>query len=181
MGSILDNGDDSYIWDIVSSDHKTAGGDAVNYYSVNKAESVIDPLYGEYVQRKIDGPYKVMAIARWPRRSPQGGEHGYTVEFDGMCAISRIELENQHAPYPSENDMLEMWRTVFHDADSMGVGLFFDVIKVDQKGFINDSPVFTDFVLTLKRRPQYAPERRIQAENPSLKDDDDIRNKIKHS
>lgn len=162
MGSILDDGESSFLWDCISSDHKSAAGTEVNFYSVNKQNSVIDPLYGEYTKREIDGPWKIFAIARWVKRTPVSGEAGYTVEFDGRCVISRIHLEDKHASYPSEGDILEMWRTPYHDADSLGQGLFFDVLNVDPKGFINDSPVFTDFVLTIKRRPQFAAERRVQ-------------------
>jgi hypothetical protein len=172
MSNILDNGDHSLLWDLISSDHKKGAGTDVNYYSVNKIASTMDPLYGEYTERKIDGPWRLPAIARWVQRSPMSAESGYTVEFDGTVTVSRISLEEKHASYPSENDIIEMWRTPFHDVDSMGEGLFFDVLKVAHKGFINDSPVFTDFVLTLKRRPQFSPERRIMPELPNREGED---------
>src|SRR4051812_614605 len=113
MGSILDDGESSFLWDVISSDHKTAAGVEVNFYSVNKMNSIIDPLYGEFVKRSIDGPWKIFAIARWVKRAPISGEAGYTVEFDGRCTISRVHLEEKNASYPSEGDILEFWRTPY--------------------------------------------------------------------
>ena len=160
MGKILD-GSESALFDSITSDLNEAAGEEVNYYSSNKEQSTIDPLYGEYVNHKIDGPWKLPALPKWPSQSPMAGEHGYTVEFDGKCTIARVHFEIYHAPYPIEGDILEFWRTPYHDVDSMGKGLFFDIIKVDNDGHINDSSVFVQFILTLKRRPQFGAERKL--------------------
>ena len=167
MGTILD-GSELFFFDSVNSNMTEAAGIEVNYYSMNKQGSVIDPLYGEYAQREVDGPWRLSAKAEWPQRSPISGEAGYTVEFDGKCTISRVHFEEKHAPYPIEGDVLEMWRTPYHDINSLG-GLFFDILKVLNDGHLNDSPTFTQFVMTLKRRPQFAPERRL-AETEEIKE-----------
>lgn len=160
MGRVLD-GSEVSIHDIVISDYKEAGGDEINYYSTDKQASTVDPVYGEYSDRHIDGPWNLPAIFKWPQQNPAVGDAGYTVEFDGKCYISRFHFEDKNAPYPIENDVIEAWRTPYHDEDSMGKGLFFDIIQVNNKGHINDSAVFVEFELILKRRPQYSAERRI--------------------
>ena len=160
MGRLID-GSELDFFDGVASDMNDLAGEEINYYSSNKEKSKIDPLYGEYTEHKIDGPWKVPAVPKWPEQNPVTGETGYTVEFDGICTISRVHLEEKHAPYPVEGDIVEFWRTPYHDADSMGKGLFFDVIKVNSKGYLNDSPNFVQFVLTLKRRPQFGAERKL--------------------
>lgn len=160
MGFILD-GSELRIFDSVTSDQTAAAGDDVNYYSLNKQASTVDPLYGEYITRQMDGPWRISASVTWAKRTPMPSETGYTVEFDGECKIARVHLDEKSAPYPTEDDIIEMFRTPYHDADSLGRGLFFDVIKADSDGYINDSPNFTKFVLTLKRRPQFGAERKV--------------------
>lgn len=160
MGRILDDSEQE-LFDMVASDQNEAAGIDVNFYSNNKKLGTKDPLYGEYVNRHIDGPYRVPAWVKWPPQNPFSTEHGFTLEFDGECVISRIHLENKKAPFPSEGDIIEMWRTPYHDANSMGKGMFFDVIKVNNDGHINDTPTFVQFRLTLKRRPQFGAERKI--------------------
>ncbi len=161
IGKVID-GSEVFIHDMVASDLNEAAGDEINYYSLNKDSSTIDPLYGEFIDRDIDGPWKLPALVAWDQQTPMTGEAGYTVEFNGKCTISRVHFEDFHAPYPIEGDIIEMWRTPYHDIDSMGLGLFFDVVQVNNDGHINDSPTFIQFILILKRRPQFGPERRIQ-------------------
>lgn len=160
MGKILDDSELS-LFDSIASDLNTAAGTAVNYYSVNRKKSKIDPLFGEYENRVIDGPFGLDAWFQWPNQAPVVGEAGFTVEFDCTCVISRIHLDNISAPYPTEGDVIETWRTPYHDIQSLGKGMFFDIIKVNYDGHINDSPTFVQFKLWLKRRPQFAAERRI--------------------
>ena len=160
MGKLLDDSEIE-LFDMVASEVNELAGDEVNYHSVNKEKSEIDPIYGEYKKRHIDGPWRLPAKFSWPQQTPVSGEAGFTVEFDGQATISRVHFEEKNAPYPVEGDVIEAWRTPYHDADSMGKGLYFDIIKVDNDGHINDSPTFVQFKLTLKRRPQYAPERRL--------------------
>jgi hypothetical protein len=102
-----------------------------------------------------------MAIVKYPEYEPLADESGFGREWDAQVTISRVSLDESNAPYPSEMDIIEMWRTPYHDAWSMGKGMFFDVIKAKNDGHINDSPTFTQFVLLLKRRSQFGAERRI--------------------
>ncbi len=160
MGFLLDSSE-LRLFDIVTSDHTAAGGDDVNYYSVNKHESKVDPLYGEYTKRQVDGPWRLPAAITWPDRQPAPGETGFTVEWDGKIEIARVHLDDRTAPYPTEDDVFEFWRSPYHDATSLGQGMFFDVIKVVTDGHLNDAASFTKFIVTLKRRTDYAAERRL--------------------
>lgn len=159
-GSIL-NDSESNLFDMIASDLTRAAGVDLNYYSMEKGKSNIDPLYGEYQTREYEGPWLLPSYVQWPQQSPMSGDSGYTVEFDGKVTVARVEFETHNAPYPVEGDIVEFWRTPYHDIDSRGKGLFFDVIKVDNDGHVNDSPTFVQFKLTLKRRPQFAAERKL--------------------
>lgn len=161
MGFVLD-GSELRIFDVVTSDQTVSAGEEVNYYSVNKQTSKVDPLYGEYKHRQVDGPWRLPAAVAWPARNPQSTESGFTVEFDSQCVIARYHLDKDNVPYPTEGDMIEMFRSPYADADSMGQGYFFDIIKITADGHLNDTGNFTKFTLVLKRRPQYAPERKLE-------------------
>lgn len=160
MGTLLDDSEQEF-FDCIASEITEMAGEPVNYYSLNRAKTKIDPLYGEATDRKWEGPFRVMAYVQFPNPEVIADEHGFGFDFDGMVTIPRTNLDKLKAPYPFEADVIEMWRTPYHDADSLGQGLFFDVIKVQNDGHINDSPIFVQFKLTLKRRTQFGAERRL--------------------
>jgi hypothetical protein len=160
MGRILDDSEREF-FDCIASELNELAGEEINFYGQNIKKSTIDPLYGEPVERKIEGPFRVWAWVRWPQISPESGEHGFGFEMDGECVIARAHLDKIGAPYPFEGDIIEMWRTPYHDADSLGKGLFFDIVRVANDGHIHDTPTFVQFRLTLKRRTQFGAERKI--------------------
>lgn len=64
-------------------------------------------------------------------------------------------LENNIDP-PKIGDLVEFWANSWHT-----LGVFYDVVKVSEDGRINDSPFFVQWLLELRRRDQYLPERRL--------------------
>jgi len=164
MGKILDDSE-LEIFDCINSDLNELAGVKVNYYGYNPFSeaniALTDPLYGEPTERCFDGPFSVWAIVTYPDYQPLAEESGFGREWDSIITISRSHLDDVSAPYPSEGDIIEMWRTPFHDAWSMGEGMFFDVTKSLHDGHINDTPTFTQFKLSVKRRSQFGAERRI--------------------
>ena len=160
MGKLLSDCDAAY-FSVTNADLNELSGDEINYYPMNPVSGKIDPLYGEHTERTPGGPYRIWASVSWPEINPQPGEAAFGVEFDGMVWISRLHLDKANAPYPSEGDIIEMWRTPYHDANSRGKGYFFDIIKAQNDGHVNDSPSFVQFKLVLKRRSQFNAERRL--------------------
>ena len=164
MGKVLDDSEVD-LFDCINQDLIDLAGVEINYYALDAASSKnrqrVDPLYGESAERIFDGPHRVGALVKYPQYQPLADETGFGREWDAMATISRASLDEKNLPYPSETDIIEMWRTPYHDRWSMGKGMFFDVIKAEHDGHINDSPTFTQFKLTLKRRSQFGAERRI--------------------
>jgi hypothetical protein len=161
MGRLLNDCDASY-FDKINAEVNELSGEEVNYYAMNAVAGKVDPLYGEHTERSPDGPYKVWGSISWPQMSVNTTESGIGVDFDGMITVSRSHLDQRNIPYPSEGDIMEFWRTPYHDVNSRGKGLFFDIIKAEGDGYVNDSPIFTQFKIYLKRRSQYGAERRIE-------------------
>ncbi len=159
----------SQIFDMIAGDLNRAAGTEVNYYSIERGKGKFDPLYGEYKERVFEGPWRLPGKVTMPQQTPRSDESGYTVEFDADCTIARVHFDENNAPYPIEGDVVEFWRTAYHDVDSRGRGLFFDVIKVLNDGHVNDTATFVQFKLILKRRPQFTPERRIDEDKDNLR------------
>lgn len=160
MGRLVDDSELA-LFDLIASEVNELYGDEVNYYATDNPSAKVDPLYGEPIERSINGPFRLPAYVSWPQYSPESGESGFGREFDGTVTISRIHLDRAHAPYPGEGDVIEMWRTPYHDARSMGVGMFMDVVKSENSGHINDTASFVQFKLYVKRRTQYGAERKV--------------------
>ena len=164
MRKVLDDSEVE-LFDCINKDMAEMAGVEINYYGYDTGNcqnrQKVDPLYGESTEREIAGPFRVPAIVKYPEYQPLAEESGFGREWDARVTISRSHLDDIGAPYPSETDIIEMWRTPYHDAWSMGKGMFFDVIKAKHDGHINDSPTFTQFVLDLKRRSQFGAERRL--------------------
>lgn len=160
MGKLL-NDCEAKFFDKIAAELNELAGTEVNLYAMNAKTGKVDPLYGEHTERVPNGPYRVMAVVEWPQVSIRPGEPGFGLEFDSIAYIARSALETAGAPYPSAGDILEMWRTPFHDAYSRGKGMFFDILKSENDGHVNDTPTFVQFKLTLKRRTQFGAERRI--------------------
>lgn len=160
MGTLLDDSESEY-FSCIANELNELAGDEINYYGMNRAKYKVDPLYGEPVKREIDGPFRLAAWIQWPNQEPEAGEHGFGFQFDALCVIARQAFDSQNAPYPFEADIIEMWRTPYHDANSLGKGMFFDVVKVNNDGHVNDTSSFVQFKLYLKRRTEFGAERRI--------------------
>ena len=164
MGKVLDDSEVE-LFDCINQDLIDLAGVEINYYAYDatsmKNRRKVDPLYGEPTEREIGGPYRVNAWVQYPEYEPLAEEVGFGRQWDAQVVISRASLDEQNLPYPSEADIIEMWRTPYHDTWSMGKGMFFDVIKAKHDGHINDSPTFTQFRLYVKRRSQFGAERRI--------------------
>jgi hypothetical protein len=168
-GKLLDDSEKGF-FDCINQELNELSGCEVNYYAYSTAQvgddvarvtTKVDPLYGEATERQIAGPFRVFAQVKWPSYEPVSDEGGFGRTFDCEITISRAHLDEQGLPYPSEGDIIEMWRTPYHDDQAKGKGLFFDVLKAWNDGHINDTPTFTQFKMNLKRRTQFGAERRI--------------------
>ena len=167
---LLDDSESEF-FDCINAELTELSGITVNYYAYHTAREAVGveeqsrtkvcPIYGEPKERDIEGPFNIPAHVKWPEYQPISDEGGFAREFDCICVISRSHLDDRKLPYPSESDVIEMWRTPYHDDHSMGVGMFFDVIKAENDGHINDTATFTQFKLYMKRRTPFGAERRI--------------------
>jgi hypothetical protein len=157
------------LFDSIAQEHVRILGTDVDYWSHEIEKAKRDPLYDEPVKRVFKGPFRIKGYVSWPDSVPEARMEGLRSTFNAEAWIARKELEDAgvKAP-PSESDVLRIWKTPFFDQNSVnldskltGGGYYFDIIDVDDDGHLFDSSTFVGFKLTLKRRTEFTPERRI--------------------
>lgn len=154
-----------------NQEHTEALGTPLDYWRQDLVNTKRDPLYNEPEQRIWAGPFRFKAFVEWPAQTYEAREEGARVLWEGGVYIPRLSIEESNMPgWPTEGDVIRFWQLPFFDhyglgADSdqniPGAGFYFDVIGVDEDGHALDNPVFTRFKLSIKRRTEFTPERRL--------------------
>jgi hypothetical protein len=157
------------LFDHFAEEHLNIYGTPIEYYHQDIANSVRDRLYDEPIDRAWLGPYKLKAYVEYIAAQPEAREYGTRITWNGTIWISRKSLETIGAPAPLEGDIIRYWSNKFFKEHSVngeevpGAGYYFDVINSDDDGHVFDSAAFTGFKLTVSRRTEYTPERRLGA------------------
>jgi hypothetical protein len=154
------------LFDAIASEHVRLIGTEIEYYSLDRTGTNVDPLYGETVEPKWLGPFRMVGHMEWPDSLPEMREEGFRQSIIVGCWISRLEFENAHAAFPREGDVLRVWKIpFFNDTDGGGITpgsqYAFTVADVDDDGHLFDNPDFVGFRLDLRRNSEFAPERRV--------------------
>lgn len=156
------------LFDSIAQEHTGIAGTDIEYYSHEVTKATRDPLYDEPLKRVYSGPFRVKGYVAWPDTTPEVRMEGWRTVVNAEAWISRKEIEEKGCPAPSETDVLRLWKIPFFDkewavdGDNVpGSGYFFDVLNVNDDGHLFDSAQFVGFRLTLKRRSEFTPERRI--------------------
>ena len=143
-------------------------GTPIEYYHQDIEASTRDPLYDEPIARVWKGPYCLKAYVEYIAAQPQAREEGTRVTWNGTIWISRKSLEDIGAAAPLEGDVIRYWSNKFFKEHSVngehvpGADYYFDVINSDDDGHLFDSANFTGFKLTVSRRTEFTPERRLE-------------------
>lgn len=157
-----------FLFDLWANEHTSIAGTEIEFWSLDIGGSLVDPLYGEAIERRWAGPYRLKAWVHLPQDNPDVGQQGSRTIFDSALWIPRKQFEENNAPTPNENDVVRLWNLPFFrgyavdDETVPGGGFFFDVINVNHDGHVFDQAGFVGFSLTLARRTDYTPERRLQ-------------------
>ena len=160
---------ESQMFDHIAQEHTEAHGVDILYWHQNLGESIRDPLYDEPIERVWDGPFKITGYVEYMAGTPQMQEEGLTVRWQGTIWIARVELEDKNAPSPLEGDVLKFWDNKFFAEHGVNAeegvhgGYYFDVINADDAGHVHDTDHFVGILLTVMRRTEFTPERRLDS------------------
>ena len=152
-----------------AAEHTDAIGTEVDYWQHDNVRTTLDPLYNEPECRVWKGPFRIKVFAEWPDQSFEVREEGARVFWDAKVYIPRLTVEGADMEFgPAEGDVLLLWDLPFFDAYAQGTDFnipkakyYFDVVGVVETGHALDNADFTGFKLDIKRRTEFAPERRL--------------------
>lgn len=163
------DGTDGPMFDHFAQEHVNASGTDIMFWHQNLEESLRDPLYDEPIDREWSGPYRLKAWVEYIPGAPQMQEEGMTVRWQGSLWIARKTLEDGGIPAPLEGDVIKFWDNKFFTEHGVNAeegvhgGYFFDVINVDDDGHVHDSGHFVGLTVTILRRTEFTPERRLNS------------------
>jgi hypothetical protein len=161
------NGQEICFFDGLVEDHLNTHGTDITYWHQDIENSTRDPIYDEPIDRAWLGPYRLKGYAEYIAAAPEAREEGTRVTWNGTLWLSRKGLEDIGAPAPLEGDVVKYWDNRFFAEHSTngehvpGSGYYFDVVNSDDDGHVFDSANFTGFKLTIARRTEFTPERRL--------------------
>jgi len=151
----------------IAQEHVNIAGTYIDYYHLDIAKSIKDPLYDEASEREFIGPYRMKAYVSYPEQQPTVEAQGTILNWDCIAWISRRDIEEKKAPPPAPGDVIRIWKIpFFQDAASFdetipGAAFYFNVLNSNTDGHLFDTSTFVGFRVTLRRRTDMAPERRI--------------------
>lgn len=163
---VLD-GSERFLFDMVAEEATAIPGTFIEYFALDKAESVKDPLYSEAEERSFRGPFKLKAHVTYPEGGLLAQADGLIERWDCTAWIARKSFEDAKCPVPHPGDVIRIWNTPFFNKEAVreeevpDAGFFFNVQAVHNDGHLFDTPEFVGFKITLRRRTDFTPERRI--------------------
>lgn len=154
------------LYDSVAVESTLAEGEPVEFYSQDLDRTVRDPVTRQVRKRAWKGPWVVKSRIEWPDSTPEVREEGFVTNWSSRIWMPRALLEQLGAPVPQEGDVVRFWDIPFFNdkirlKQLFPAGLFFNVVDVDSDGHIGSTSTFVGFWLTIKRRTDYPPERRV--------------------
>ncbi len=162
-------GSEICLFDQFADDHLNIFGTPIEYWHQDIANSTRDPLYDEPIDRAWLGPYSLKAYVEYIPAVPEAREEGTRITWNGTIWFTRKSLEDIGAPAPLEGDVIHYWQNRFFREHSVNgehisnAGYYFDVVNADDDGHLFDSANFVGFKLTVVRRTEFTPERRLGA------------------
>lgn len=155
------------LFDSIAQEHVGIAGTDIEYWSHDIQAGTRDALYDEPIKRVYRGPFKLKGYITLPDSEPEARMEGSRTIFTAECWIARKEFEDVRAPAPGESDVIRVWKSPFFDKFAVdnvtepGAGYFFDILDVDDDGHLFDAITFVGFKMSIKRRTEFTPERRI--------------------
>lgn len=127
----------------------------------SSCQHTVDDVYGEPVAGgyEFKSPIVTMGFVEFNEdgdKTIDVGEWGQTWERNARMWVPVLHHLENGFPYPKEGDVVEFWARSWHE-----VGVFYDVVRSATDGRINDTNYFTMWILELRRRDYFLPERRV--------------------
>src|SRR4051812_31762276 len=88
------------LFDGYSNEQTDIGGTTADYWTINAVDTVKDPLYGESIDRKFEGPFRFHCVFVAADQTPIVTEEGLAASYDSKVNITRLSFETASCPNP---------------------------------------------------------------------------------
>lgn len=154
------------LFDSIATEPARLSGTPIKVYSLRRAKNH-HPLYREPSAGAKDwsyqGPWQMMGAVEFNQANDidtTASTEGLKKTATAQLWISRKELEDAGCPDPKIGDVIEFWD--LKPWNRSGKFQFWDVIKANPDGNIQDTEVFVQWAITLEARTSFDPERKTE-------------------
>jgi len=159
--------DELELFDSVTSEQNSIGGTEIELYQYDFKQSARDPVYGEPSHEAWRQPIKLKAWVQYPEIEDQATEDGSMTSWPSTIWVARIDLEKVHADMPRIGEVVRFWDIPYFNKERSKTldpnrAYYFGIKGVAEDSHMFDNPEFTAYRLTLERRTNFAPERRLR-------------------
>jgi hypothetical protein len=123
-----------------------------------------DALYGEPGEGgwSFSGPWRMPVVFQFAESTdaaPSVSPAGYQKNADAKLWVARADLEARGAPEPKEGDVWMVWPNNGNEYQ------FWDVVNSGRDGQLWDTATYVQHEITLKRRSEFEPGRKVAEEH----------------
>lgn len=145
-------------YDHVNTEVQNLVGANADYFVLKRKQTKRDGTYDEpFVQIdslwEFDEPVGIKCIIQEWSETKEATDRGMDSRLEARGWLSRKHADDLDVD-PKEGDVIVVWQ------QREGTGGAWDIIQVNEDGFIGNQPIPTQFVLDLRRRTKYVPERK---------------------
>ena len=171
MGRLLGNCDIDFFDSVAREVNELAGTCAILYYALEHVKVPKDPLWNEPkdLPHKLDPKKATVGIQfagfiEYPEPSPRTGEEGRHVDYDATLWLARKDFEEKMPITPAPAVGLAYREPRYGDVVQVQ-GKFFDIVKIDQDGQLNDTiNIHTMWMLRIRHRSEFDARRQIEGQ-----------------
>ena len=163
-----DCGNELDLFDSIAQEQARLAGTKFLLYSLRRAMNH-HPLYGEPSQDgkewSFHGPFEMWGALEFMQGDeimPEATERGGHSESDARITVARKEFEDACSPTPKIGDVVEFWTeemSGFVEGELKGQ---WDVVKANPDGNVFGTAIFTQYIVSLKRRSKFVALRKTE-------------------
>jgi hypothetical protein len=167
------DGSELFLFDSFAQEPVEIAGTDCTIFQRNRRKTTVDPYYREPISIVFDGPFAVRAHVEWAEQTPEASEAGLRYIWPSAIWVPRKTIEDVRANAMHEGDIVHFWRLPYFDKNAVEQlqtqtgGFFFDVIKINEDGHLNDAAQFVAFRCSLSRRSNAPPELNFNVSEPA--------------
>lgn len=162
MGTLRDATENELFQDYSSEMSELFGDTDVQLWRLNegKSENNNDPLWDEYAPHPLYDKFELIGFFQQPERTFEtDSPNPLNPETDTLFTVARDHLDKKAVPHDVFGFQIRAGDVIQNH--SIGDVIFYDILNVNRRGWVNNSDQWTFLECELKRRDKFSPERKL--------------------